>query len=166
MSSIFSVIKDYGIIDLASLGIMIFFVVRGFRQGASGEIGSVLAWLTTAAFFFFGFSFVMHEVMSFSFLQKNPSAAHFIAFIITLFVSIAIFFVLRKILTDSIGMTIQTPFNEILGTFFGVLKSILLIAFLCVCGTFNAGKGDSHAYLRDSVAVKLLYPIISKVTQH
>lgn len=165
MSSIFSVIRDFGIIDSASLGIMIFFVVRGFRQGASGEIGSVLAWLITAAFFFFGFSYVMHEVMSFSFLQKNPSAAHFMAFIITLFVSIAIFFVLRKILTDSIGMTIPTPFNEILGTFFGVLKSILLIAFLCVCGTFNPGKGDSHTYLRDSATVKLLHPIISKVTQ-
>ena len=165
MSSIFSVIRDFGIIDSVALGIMIFFVVRGFRQGASGEIGSVLAWLITAAFFFFGFSFVSQEVMSLAVLQKNASAAQSIAFILTLSISIGIFFVSRKLLTDSIGMTIPTPFNEILGTFFGALKSVLLIAFLCACGTFNPGKGDSHAYLRDSSTVKLLHPIISKVTQ-
>jgi uncharacterized membrane protein required for colicin V production len=165
MSSIFSTIKDFGIIDSVALVIILFFLIRGFRQGASGEIGSMLAWILTGAFFFFGFSWVMNEVMSFSFLHKNPSAAHSIAFIITLFVSVAIWFLLRKILTDAIGLTIPTPFNEMLGTFFGVLKSILLIAFLCVLGLFNPTKGESNYYVKDSTTVKLLHPIISKITQ-
>lgn len=165
MSSIFSIIKDFGVIDSVAIVIILFFLIRGFRQGASGEIGSMLAWLLTGAFFFFGFSWVMNEVMSFSFLHKNPSAAHFIAFIITLFISIAIWFLLRKMLTDSIGMTIPTPFNEILGTFFGAIKSILLIAFLCVLGMFNPSKGESNYYLKDSTTVKLLHPIITKITQ-
>lgn len=165
MSSIFSTIKDFGIIDSVALVIILFFLIRGFRQGASGEIGSMLAWILTGAFFFFGFSWVMNEVMSFSFLHKNPSAAHSIAFIITLFVSAAIWFLLRKILTDAIGLTIPTPFNEMLGTFFGVLKSILLIAFLCVLGLFNPTKGESNYYVKDSTTVKLLHPIISKITQ-
>jgi membrane protein required for colicin V production len=165
MSSIFSTIKDFGIIDSVALIIILFFLIRGFRQGASGEIGSMLAWLLTGAFFFFGFSWIMEEIMSFSFLHKNPSAAHFMAFIITLFISVAIWFLLRKMLTDSIGLTIPTPFNEILGTFFGILKSILLIAFLCILGLFNPSKGESHRDLNDSTTVKLLHPIITKITQ-
>jgi uncharacterized membrane protein required for colicin V production len=165
MSSIFSTIKDFGVIDSVAIIIILYFVVRGFRQGASGETGSMLAWILTAAFFYFGFSWVMNEVMSFSFLHKNPGAAHFMAFIITLFVSIAIWFLSRKILTDAIGLTIPTPFNEILGTFFGVLKSIMLIAFLCVLGMFNPSKGDSHRDLNNSTTVKLLHPIIDKITQ-
>jgi membrane protein required for colicin V production len=165
MSSIFSTIKDFGIIDSVALIIILFFLIRGFRQGASGEIGSMLAWLLTGAFFFFGFSWIMDEIMSFSFLHKNPSAAHFMAFIITLFISVAIWFLLRKMLTDSIGLTIPTPFNEILGTFFGILKSILLIAFLCILGLFNPSKGASHHDLSDSTTVKLLHPIITKITQ-
>jgi membrane protein required for colicin V production len=166
MSSIFSTIKNFGVIDSVALVIMLFFLIRGFRQGASGEVGSMLAWLLTGAFFFFGFSWVMNEVMSFSFLHKNPSAAHSIAFIITLFVSVAIWFLLRKMLTDAIGMTIPTPFNEILGTFFGILKSILLIAFLCVLGLFNPTKVESNHYVKDSTTIKLLHPIIEKITQH
>jgi len=165
MSSIFSVIKDFGIIDSVALLIVLFFIVRGFRLGASGEMGTMLAWLCTGAFFFFGFSLVMNEVMSFSFLHKNPHAAHLMAFIITLFVAIVIWFVLRKLLTDSIGLTIPTPFDEILGTFFGVLKAIMLIAFLCVCGMFNPQKGESRSFMRDSATVKLLEPFISKVIQ-
>ncbi len=165
MSSIFGIIKDIGIIDSVSLVVILFFLVRGFRNGASGEVGSMLAWLSAAAFFFFGFSFVMNEVRSFSFLHNKPNAAHTIAFIITLFSSVAIWFVLRKILADSIAMTIPTPFNEILGTFFGVLKAILLITFLCVCGMFDSKKGETRTYLRDSTTIKLLNPIVSKITQ-
>ncbi|MEI7945062.1 MAG: CvpA family protein [bacterium] len=165
MSSIFTTIKDFGVIDSGALVIIIFFLIRGFRQGASGEIGSMLAWILTGAFFFYGFSWVMNEVQSFSFLHKNPNAAHSIAFIITLFVAVAIWFLLRKLLTDSIGLTIPTPFNEILGTFFGVLKSIFLIAFLCVLGMFNLSKEESHRDLNNSTTVRLLHPIITKITQ-
>jgi uncharacterized membrane protein required for colicin V production len=104
--------------------------------------------------------------MSFSFLHNNPNAAHTIAFLITLFVSIALWFILRKVLTDSIAMTIPSPFDEILGTFFGVLKAILLIAFVCACGMFDSKKGEMRTYLRDSTTVRLLNPIISKITQH
>ena len=164
MSSIFSTIKDFGIIDSIALVIILIFLIRGFRQGASGEIGSMLAWVLTGAFFFFGFSWIMNEVMSFSFLHKNPNAAHSIAFIITLFIAVAIFFLLRKLLTDSIGMTIPTPFNEILGTFFGVLKAILLIALLCVLGMFNPSKEESHRDLNKSTTVRLLHPVIDKIT--
>jgi uncharacterized membrane protein required for colicin V production len=165
MSSIFSIIKEIGVVDSVALVVMLFFLVAGFRNGASGEVGSMLAWLITAAFFFFGFSFVQSEVMSFSFLHNNPNAAHTIAFLITLFVSIALWFILRKVLTDSIGMTIPTPFDEILGTFFGALKAILLIAFLCVCGMFDSKKGETRFYLKESTAIKLLNPVISKITQ-
>lgn len=165
MSSIFSVIKDFGVIDSVAVLVVLFFLVRGFRLGASGEMGTMLAWVLTGAFFFFGFSLVMNEVMSFSFLHKNPQAAHFMAFIITLFISVAIWFVLRKILTDSIGLAIPTPFNEILGTFFGALKALLLIAFLCVCGMFNPKRGEVHSFMRDSATVKFLQPFISKVIQ-
>lgn len=164
MSSIFSVIKDFGIIDSVALVLVIVFLVRGFRQGASGEMGSMLAWLLTGLFFYFGFSLIMEEVMSFSFLKKNPDAAHFMAFVITLFVSIAIFFLLRKVLTDSIGLTIPSPFNEILGTLFGVIKAILLIAFLCICGLFDPKHGEPSPYFRDSTTLKLLKPVISKIT--
>ena len=165
MSSIVSIIKNMGIIDSVALVIIIFFLVQGFRRGASGEMGSMLAWLLTGAFFFFGFSLVMNEVMSFSFLQKNPNAAHFIAFIITLFVSIAIWFFVRKVLTDAIGLTIPTPFDEILGAFFGALKAILLVAFLCVCGMFDSKNGETRTF-GDSKTVQLLNPIVSKITQH
>ena len=165
MSSIFSVIKNFGVVDSVALLVVLFFLVRGFRLGASGEMGGMLAWVLTGAFFFFGFSLVMNEVMSFSFLHKNPQAAHFMSFILTLFISIAIWFILRKILTDAIGLTIPSPFNEILGTFFGLLKAILLIAFLCVCGMFNPQKGETRIFMKDSSTVKLLQPFISKVIQ-
>lgn len=166
MSSIFSIIKNIGIIDSVALVIVVYFLVRGFRRGASGEMGSMVAWVLTGAFFFFGFALVMKEVLSFSFLHSNPNAAHFVAFVITLFVSIAIFFFLRKILTDAIGLTIPSPFDEILGTFFGVLKAILLIAFLCVCGMFDSKKGELNTYLKDSTTIQLLNPIVSKIIQH
>ena len=165
MSSIFSIIREIGVVDSVAIVVMILFLVSGFRNGASGEVGSMLAWLITAAFFFFGFSFVMSEVMSFSFLHNNPNAAHSIGFLVTLFVSIAIWFILRKVLTDSIGMAIPTPFDEILGTFFGALKAILLIAFLCVCGMFDSKNGETRFYLKDSITIKLLNPVISKITQ-
>jgi uncharacterized membrane protein required for colicin V production len=166
MSSIFSIIKNIGVIDSAALVVVVYFLVCGFRRGASGEMGSMLAWLLTGAFFFFGFALVMKEVLSFSFLHNNPNAAHFVAFIITLFVSIAIWFFLRKILTDAIGLTIPTPFDEILGSFFGAIKAILFIAFLCVCGMFDAKKGESHTYLKDSTTIQLLNPIVSTIIQH
>lgn len=166
MGSIFNIIKEIGVIDSVSLVVILYFLVRGFRNGASGEVGSMLAWLSAAAFLFFGFSFIMNEVMAFRLLHQNPNAAHAIAFIITLFASVVIWLVLRKVLTDSIAMTIPSPFDEILGTFFGVLKAILLIAFLCACGMFDSKKGEMRTYLRDSTTVRLLNPIISKITQH
>jgi membrane protein required for colicin V production len=165
MSSIFSAIKDFGIIDSVALALIIFFLIRGFKQGAAGVTGSMVAWLLTGLFFYFGFSFVMGEILSFSFLKRNPDAAHLMAFVITLFISIALFFFLRKVLTDSIGLTIPSPFNEILGAFFGLLKSLLLIAFICICGLFDPKKGEPNPYFRDSITVKLLNPVISKITQ-
>jgi uncharacterized membrane protein required for colicin V production len=116
---------------------ILFFIVQGFRKGASGEVGCMLAWVFTGLTFYFGSSYIMEEILSFSFLRSNPDAAQFMSFIITLFVSIIIFFVLRKLLTDSISTTVPTPFNEILGTFFGVVK--------------------------DSITIKLLQPVITKI---
>jgi uncharacterized membrane protein required for colicin V production len=163
MSSIFSVIRDFGIIDTAAILVILYFIVQGFRKGASGEVGCLLAWVLTALAFYFGSSYIMEEIMSFSFLRSNPDAAQFMSFIITLFVSIIIFFVLRKLLTDSISTTVPTPFNEILGTFFGVVKAILLITFICILGLFDPKKGNPHPYVKDSTTIKILHPVIAKI---
>jgi len=163
ISSIFSVIRDFGVIDTAAVIIILYFLVQGFRSGASGEVGCMLAWVLTALTFYFGSSYIMDEVLSFSFLRSNPDAAQFMSFIITLFVSIIIFFVLRKLLTDSISTSIPTPFNEILGTLFGITKALLLIAFLCIVGLFDPKKGTPHPYVKDSQTIKILHPIIKQV---
>jgi uncharacterized membrane protein required for colicin V production len=163
MSSIFSVIRDFGIIDSVAVLVILYFLVQGFRQGASGEVGCMLAWVLTGLAFYFGSSYIMEEVMSFSFLRSNPDAAQFMSFIINLFVSIIVFFILRKLLTDSISTTVPTPFNEILGTFFGIVKALLLITFICVVGLFDPKKGNPHPYVRDSTTIKVLHPIIAKI---
>jgi uncharacterized membrane protein required for colicin V production len=163
MSSIFSVIRDFGIIDSAAILVILYFLVQGFRQGASGEVGCMLAWVLTGLAFYFGSSYIMQEIMSFSFLRSNPDAAQFMSFIINLFVSIIVFFVLRKLLTDSISTTVPTPFNEILGTFFGIVKALLLITFICVVGLFDPKKGSPHPYVKDSTTIKVLHPIIAKI---
>jgi uncharacterized membrane protein required for colicin V production len=163
MSSIFSVIRDFGIIDTVAVLVILYFLIQGFRQGASGEVGCMLAWILTGLAFYFGSSYIMEEIMSFSFLRSNPDAAQFMSFIINLFVSIIVFFVLRKLLTDSISTTVPTPFNEILGTFFGIVKALLLITFICVVGLFDPKKGSPHPYVRDSTTIKVLHPIISKM---
>lgn len=163
ISSIFSTVRDFGIIDSVAILVVLFFLVQGFRKGASGEVGCFLAWVLTGLTFYFGSSYIMEEILSFSFLRSNPDAAQFMSFIITLFVSIVIFFVLRKLLTDSISTTVPTPFNEILGTFFGVVKALLLIAFLCIVGLFDPKKGNPHPYVKDSITIKLLQPVITKI---
>jgi membrane protein required for colicin V production len=163
ISSIFSVVRDFGIIDSVAIIIILFFLVQGFRSGASGEVGCMLAWVLTGLTFYFGSAYIMDEINSFSFLRNNPDAAQFMSFIITLFVSIIIFLVLRRVLTDSISTTVPTPFNEILGTLFGIVKAILLIAFLCIVGLFDPKKGTPHPYVKDSTTIKILQPIITQV---
>lgn len=163
ISSIFSVVRDFGIIDSVAIIIVLFFLVQGFRKGASGEVGCMLAWVFTGLTFYFGSSYIMDEINSFSFLRNNPDAAQFMSFILTLFVSIIIFFILRKLLTDSISTTVPTPFNEILGVLFGFIKAILLIAFICIVGLFDPKKGTPHPYVKDSTTIKILQPIITQV---
>jgi len=163
MSSIFSVVRDFGVIDSVAILVILYFLVQGFRRGASGEVGCMLAWVLTGLTFYFGSSYIMEEINSFSFLRSNPDAAQFMSFIITLFVSIIIFFVLRKVLTDSISTSVPTPFNEILGTFFGILKALLLITFVCIVGLFDPKKGTPHPYVRDSTTIKILHPLIKQV---
>ena len=164
MQNLLNTVKGIGWIDGLVLLLILFLLIRGFVRGASGELSSLISFCAMAVFFIFGFPPLLGKLKAVAFLADYPQASRFIAIILILVATIALWLLSRKLLAHSITLILPKLFDHVLGGIFGGISAVILVILLCACGFLSATENAQQQVAKRSVVIEKLSPLISKIT--
>jgi len=163
MQNALNIVKDIGWIDGIVLLVIVYLLIRGFVRGASGELSSLISFCAMAALFVFGFAPLQQMMKASAFLSGYPQASRFVAFILIAVAAVALWLLLRKLLSHSIGLVLPKPFDHVLGGIFGGISAVIFVALLCAGGLLSATENAQQQAASRSVFIEKLRPLLSKL---
>ncbi|MDD4102579.1 MAG: CvpA family protein [Kiritimatiellae bacterium] len=155
--------KNISAVDWLTFGIAAFMVLRGFRNGCSGEIGRLIGVLAAAAAGFFGFTPVSRAVFSAGILGANQQAGRLIVFIIMLVACFSIWLFVSRLLADGIKLVLRQPFDTVVGGVIGGIKAFVLIAVVSMFEIMQPKKTDSQVTAEKSITTQKMSPLIKRI---
>jgi uncharacterized membrane protein required for colicin V production len=159
-----SALKEMAWVDLLALGACTVLMVAGFVRGCSGEIGRLVALGGAVALGGFGFGPLSQMILSAPLFGATPYAARLVAYILLFVVCVALWLLLRRVLSDAISLVLNQPFDAILGGIIGGVKAFILIAVLCAFGFLNPNEAARTRFQHDSLTARHLAPFLERIT--
>ena len=166
MQNLLDIVKGIGWIDWLVLLMIAYLIIRGFARRASGELSGLISSIAMALFFIFGFPPLLNKLKAFPFLSDYPQASRFIALILIVVGTIALWLLSRNVLARSISLVLPKLFDHILGGIFGSIKAVILVIVLCACGFLSSTENARLHAAKRSVVIEKLAPLISKIIKH